>query len=110
MEALAAFLGEAGIDSVGVVGVEVVPGWAAGLEGFREGDRIPRLRALDHCRLLLREELSCRLETPEFYCHVGYDYYMYVGARVPCPESVAHAREIGLFVEAGFRSPQLERT
>jgi hypothetical protein len=107
--ALAAFLEEAGVDVLEVRGLEVAPRWAEEAAGFQEGARIPRLGALDHCRLLLRGELSCRLETPEFYCHVGYDYYMYIGATRPCPESVERACEAGLFAEPDFPSPLLER-
>ena len=53
---------------------------------------------------LLREEFWCRLEGPEAFIHVGYDYYMYVG--VPSISNAAQrlASSAGLFVEP-FKSP-----
>jgi hypothetical protein len=60
-------------------------------------------------RQLLRGEFRCRLESAGGFIHVGWDYYMYVGARRPCPSASAEARRLGLFVEP-FRSPYRERS
>jgi hypothetical protein len=108
VEAVATFLEEAGVERLTLAGVELVPDWADGVPGFREGDSLDRLGALDRLRLMLREEMSARLEAPTLYCHVGYDYYLYVGTTTPCPRSVGAAREVGLFVDEDFVSPQLE--
>ncbi len=73
VHALALFIEEAKVERLQLVDVEYVPDWAQSALGFCSGDWIAPLRALDHCRLLLRGWLSCKLEALDFYCHVGYD-------------------------------------
>jgi hypothetical protein len=54
----------------------------------------------DVIRHILRESFWCKLERrPDFYIHFGYDYYMYIGSQRELSESVAFARNQGLFVE-----------
>jgi hypothetical protein len=103
------FLEKSGLSSLVVVGLETgsaVRGHSLdelllqGLE-LQEGQRLSGDELARACRLNLRELLWCKLEEPgKFFIHFGYDYYMYVGSFYPCPESVRHAREIGLFVES----------
>lgn len=50
-------------------------------------------------RLNRREALWCKLLGSGFYIHFGWDYYMYIGSRSPCPNAIASARQAGLFVE-----------
>jgi hypothetical protein len=59
-------------------------------------------------RELLRCTMWCKLEHDhEFYIHVGYDYYMYIGYVDDLPTSLESAARSGLFVE-GCPSPYLE--
>lgn len=39
------------------------------------------------------------------YIHVGYDYYLYLGGDVSCPQTVGLGRDVGLFIETNFLSP-----
>ena len=55
---------------------------------------------------MLRERAWCRLEGPRnTYIHVGYDYYLYLGGDVSCPQTVGLGRDVGLFIETNFLSP-----
>jgi len=58
---------------------------------------------------MLREEVICKLEAPkdDFALHVGFDLYMYVGSKSPCPHAIQRAHELGLFLEDHWPSPQL---
>lgn len=62
-------------------------------------DRLPAL-----CRAILREEYWCRIESDKFFIHFGWDFYMYLGAQIPCERALGHARSRGLFPEP-FASP-----
>lgn len=99
-----AFLREAGISSLAVIGLETydTPIPLANGKILKLDEVGPVLRQL------LREEFWCRLEEPGAFVHVGYDYYMYVGVPHPCPAARALAGKLGLFVEE-FRSPHSER-
>ena len=59
-------------------------------------------------RPILRGEFWCRFESEASFLHFGYDYYMYVGVPILCPESIALATRMGLFVE-DFCSPYARR-
>jgi hypothetical protein len=72
-----------------------------------EGSLLPPEKAAEVIRRVLREEFWCRLEGPEAFVHLGYDYNMYVGVPHPCPEAEQLARRLGLFVEP-FHSPYRE--
>jgi hypothetical protein len=60
-------------------------------------------------RAVLRSEWWCQFEAPGAFLHFGYDYYMYVGVPVPCPQSIALSCDRGLFVEP-FVSPYHRET
>lgn len=72
----------------------------------REGKAIPPRDVPRLCRACLRERIWCRLESVDrsVFVHWGYDYYMYLGAPVECPEVAERIRDRGLFVEP-FASP-----
>ena len=99
-----AFLQEAGVPSLAVAGLEnhaTVP------LPFTEGSALGPTEVGWVVRRLLREEFWCRLESEGAFIHVGYDYYMYVGVPMACPDAVTLARQFGLFPEP-FRSPYRE--
>jgi hypothetical protein len=100
-----AFLQEAGVTSLKVVGLE---NHSAIPLSFGEGSILDAVEAGIVLRRVLREEFWCRLERPNAFIHLGYDYYMYVGVPSACPTSEALARRLGLFVEP-FRSPYTKR-
>ena len=58
-------------------------------------------------KLTLRNVIWCKLGFKnEFFVHFGTDYYMYIGARKDCPQTIAAVTQSGLFVER-FTSPYL---
>lgn len=102
--ALASFLEESGTLSVTAEGVE-----NSG-NAFRvsEGTELSPLEAIEAVRQMLRGEGWCRLRDGDrFYIHVGWDYYVYVGADSPCDRSVELAQQSGLFIDRDFPSPYL---
>ena len=76
-------------------------------EGLREGQVLSIAEARDVVRRMLREDVSCKLQSPDgrFAVHVGFDLYMYIGSAEPCTAAVRDARASGLFVEEGGSSP-----
>ena len=96
-----AFLREGGIDSLTVEGIENHKKLA--LE-FGEGSVLSLERIGDVIRLMLREELWCRLESQDGFVHIGWDYYMYIGVPHPCPKAELLAAGLGLYPER-FSSP-----
>jgi hypothetical protein len=96
-----AFLRESGISCLTVRGLEYHGD--ASLP-FGDGAVISLEQAETIIPRLLREELWCKLEGQDSFVHIGYDYYMYVGVPVICPDAHAFAVRFGLFVEA-FQSP-----
>ncbi len=50
-------------------------------------------------RLILREAFWCKLKAKNMYVHFGYDYYMYIGSKNACNETVVKIEHSGLFVE-----------
>lgn len=59
-------------------------------------------------RLVLRNNLWCRLKSDDMYVHFGWDYYMYMGSKKECKNTIARIDKSGLFVEV-FKSPYLPR-
>jgi hypothetical protein len=57
-------------------------------------------------RLVLREYIWCKLESPVMFIHFGYDYYMYIGCSIECKSIIDEIRESGLFIET-FQSPYI---
>ncbi|TGA99779.1 hypothetical protein E4665_02170 [Sporolactobacillus shoreae] len=71
------------------------------------GKKISLKDAVKLARLVLREDLWCKMEVPDyFFVHFGYDYYMYIGAYKDCPAARKKTEASGLFVES-FASPYL---
>ena len=97
------FAQESGVTALEVRGVDYASSLAT------DGDVVNLSLGLDLVKANLREELSCRLEAVDdrFYVHVGFDLYMYIGSETDCSHAVEAAQADGLFVEAGFESPQL---
>jgi len=105
LQAAVAFLAEANIVKLKVVGLE---NHQQILSAPPEGSTIQSSEASQVLRSLLREEYWCKLENPKSFIHVGYDYYMYIGLPTKCPNAIAVANSIGLFVEE-FPSPYAAR-
>jgi hypothetical protein len=101
LESAAAFLAEAGVQELMVVGRENA---GAHVGSPPEGEVVPAEMIPAVLRSLLREEYWCKLESDSAFVHVGWDYYMYIGVLKRCPlaENIAQSR--GLFVER-IRSP-----
>ncbi|GGG05907.1 hypothetical protein GCM10010912_58200 [Paenibacillus albidus] len=59
------------------------------------------------CKLILREKLWCKLQSSSMFVHFGFDYYMYIGSRLECSDSLELISNSGLFIEP-FQSPYLE--
>ena len=100
LDAAVAFLHEAGVAELAVVALDNNGQCAA---APREGSFIKLGEIPAVLRSLLREEFWCKLEGPDSFVHVGYDYYMYVGTPSDCASASASAQSKGLFVEA-FKS------
>jgi hypothetical protein len=81
----------------------------AGSSSIREGTSVSVDDAKTVVRAMLREEAICRLEAPtnDFYLHVGFDLYMYIGSTYACRNAVARAGGLGLYVDSGWPSPML---
>ena len=76
-------------------------------ERLHEGTVI-EIRDIEHlCRLVLREQLWCKLENDNImFIHFGYDYYMYIGCLSKSEGVINLIKKIGLFLEK-FESPYL---
>jgi hypothetical protein len=76
-------------------------------ERLHEG-YILEIRDVEHlCRLVLREQLWCKLENDnKMFIHFGYDYYMYIGSLLKPKEVINLIENIGIFIEI-FESPYL---
>ncbi len=108
LDAARRFLADSNIDRLSVLDVD----WTADVPLARReiADRpfVTPDEAIAICRLQLREDLSCRLESPDrFYLHFGFDLYMYIGSWTECAEAVQHTVADGLFVEHDVTSPYL---
>ncbi len=102
-----AFMHEAGVDRLTMVGVEDPAGHEEpGLTPSEGGTVAVGGDFEASCRAILRERFWCRLEsaTAGAYVHFGRDFYMYVGVPRLCPEAVALASSRGLSAEP-LRSP-----
>lgn len=109
LAAIKIFAGSAGIDRLRVCDVEIRddnPKWR-----LRNGQYVSLSFAVEICREMLREgTIWCRLEEGEdFYVHIGYDYYMYIGvnASADLRRAVHSVRQLGLFVQENWLSPYL---
>lgn len=59
------------------------------------------------CRLILREQLWCKLEYEDSFVHFGYDYYMYIGCTSEPKRIIHQIEKDGLYVEK-MQSPYLD--
>jgi hypothetical protein len=91
-----AFLQEAGVTALTVEGLENPRGAAL---PFTEGSPLGLEEIAEALRRILREDFWCRLEGPEAFLHVNWDYYLFVGVPIACPAAEALAQQLGLFVE-----------
>jgi hypothetical protein len=106
LSVMKSFLGEAGIESLELKGLERRD---ASVAGFLHGGNLSIAESLDFARLVLREEAWGKLVVPgKAYVHFGYDYYMYIGVPSKCEQSIAIAKDLGLFIER-FLSPYLRQ-
>ena len=96
VEAAQAFLGEAGISSLEVRGLE---NHGRATLTVEDDDSISIADAGGLIRKMLRQEFWCRLESEVAFVHVGQDYYMYVGVPNFCSNAEQVAKRLGLFVE-----------
>lgn len=92
------FLRESGSQTVTVRQLEDPRGEAAKLKVHEECG-LNHKHASFLMRLILRNLAWCKLESDGGIVHFGWDYYMYVGVRIPCDESRVLAGNHGLFVE-----------
>lgn len=107
LEAVRLLAGAADVDELAVRELEIrddTSKWQLG-----EGQRVTVEEAVEICREMLREgAVWCLLEQgDQFYVHVGYDYYMYVGMTGDPAAAVEAIRRLGLFVEPDWPSPYL---
>ncbi|MFD8482517.1 S1 RNA-binding domain-containing protein [Kitasatospora sp. NPDC059673] len=122
LQAVSAFAAECGIDRLSVREPEASFFAAAedggslealfpGLRGFHDGAEVSLEVALELVRMMLRGgEGWCRLEAAgdEFFVHIGWDQYLYLGTDRPCGRAIAHTRQLGLFPELIADSPYAE--
>ena len=66
-----------------------------------EGDSVKSSDVPGLVRACLRGQIECRLESADRAVRIGfgYNYYLFIGAAVPCPNTVASAVARGLLVE-----------
>ena len=95
------FLRDSGIQSLVVSGLENYSDQPVALSN---GSSLSLDQIASTLPSLLRGEFWCRLEGPEAFVHVGYDYYMYVGTPSDSTAARQFAAIHGLFVEP-FESP-----
>lgn len=103
VQTFAAFATESGVETLVLREVDFAPDWVD-TDGTVDLGGARRL-----LQAMLREEASCKLEarTGDFYVHVGFDLYMYLGSARACPAAVAEAVRLGLFVDSHWPSPML---
>lgn len=99
-----AFLKESRISSLHVLGLE---NHLEAVNELSDGDEISLEQFRRAAAGVLREKFWCRFEASDAFVHFGYDYYMYVGVPLPCPDAQRLAVAHGLFVEP-FHSPYAE--
>lgn len=102
LAAFVAFANESGVEHLQIRDLERG-------NGLEEGAILTLHAATGVVGRMLREDVICKLEAPSnrFALHVGFDLYMYVGSSNWCPDAMRHARELGLYVEPDWPSPQL---
>ena len=99
-----AFLHDCGISSLTVNGLE---NYFESPLAPSNGEQLSLPRIATTLSSLLREDFWCRLEGPDAFIHVGWDYYMYIGVPHASLAAEQLASNSGLFVEP-FESPYKE--
>lgn len=106
LNAIMIFMAEMRLNGTYVTGLEYwpdedeCPTIQAFLSKIRNGSYITVQEVQELAKLILRNVVWCKLEFKhQFFVHVGYDYYMYIGASKNCRKAVEVVRESGLFVE-----------
>jgi len=103
-----AFLNESGIRKLSLVEVQKPNAIQLAQLELHDGGICKIEDAEELFRAALREQFWCKFEwQSEAYVHFGWDYYMYVGVSHDCPNAIAYAEGLGLFVEP-FVSPYQE--
>lgn len=108
LAAIREFAEESGVDGLTVHGLEIYeesPWWGR----LREGDFLPLDLMIELVRSIIREDsIWCMMGSVDsFFVHIASDYYIFIGSRYECRDSVARVMESGLRVER-FESPFIE--
>ena len=75
------------------------------VNALKENDLLSLEQVKMASKLILREYFWCKLISKhKMFVHFGYDYYMYIGSRSECKDTLEAIRESGLYVE-NFKSP-----
>lgn len=75
------------------------------VETLKENDLLSLEQVKMASKLILREYFWCKLISKyKMFVDFGYDYYMYIGCRLACNDTIQKIRESGLYVE-NFESP-----
>jgi hypothetical protein len=103
LDAVRIFAAAAGIDEFRVQGLE--RHGQPTLE-LQEGQLLELPDALEVVRGLLREAgFWCRLAADGGFVHIGWDYYMYVGATADVSGIEPAVKGLGLYLESDWSSP-----
>jgi hypothetical protein len=102
------FLDEAGIDKLSLTYLENTQGYQEPKLKIQVGREYTLQEVERLFRLVLREAIWGKFEgQSKAYVHFGWDYHMYLGLPVHCPNALSYAKEKSLFVEP-FVSPYLD--
>ncbi len=72
---------------------------------LQENDLLSLEQIKTASKLILRNYFWCQLISKhKMFVHFGYDYYMYIGSRSECKDTLQKIKNSGLFVE-DFESP-----
>jgi hypothetical protein len=113
LDTVAAFAESSGIDTLEIREPAVLAGTgpdeAHPFGDCHDGAVVALPDAVELVRAMLRGDgLWCRLEAgDDFFVHVGWDQYVYVGSRSDCSAAVAFAAGRGLFAEPLAASPYM---
>ncbi|MFE6864984.1 hypothetical protein ACFVFS_00340 [Kitasatospora sp. NPDC057692] len=93
------------VTALRVEGLEIYPE-SPWWQRVADGDRLPLDEALELVRSVLREDyVWCQFYGDgDFFVHISYDYYMYLGVSGPPEQAVLETRASGLYVD-DFASP-----
>lgn len=72
---------------------------------LKDGQILSREDIDNVVRLILRNDLGCKLRSDDLEVHFGWDYYMYIGSKELCESAISKIEKMGLYVEAIEDSP-----